>query len=352
MKILVSAAKTGGHIFPAIAVGHEISKLGHDVIFMGSGEPIEVNALKATKFKYFVSSMQGFRGKNIFAKIKSLTLIPISVFTTIRIIRNEKIDAMVGFGGFITVPIGLAFFIARKPIFIHEQNSILGSANKLLSKISNINFTAFPLKNPIKKNIVCGNPIRENFKSTSTDFTNEDPIRIYITGGSQGAEYINTNLPKSLNELKQKVYIKHQCGKDKKDLVINLYNKLGIDAEVREFYDNPELLIEWSDFVISRSGALTISEVTSMSRGVLMIPLPSSIDNHQFHNAKHIEEINMGLIHEEKDELNGLTTILKEIIDKKTYNEWKKIHNNNHHTSASNIASQVIENINKKNEFL
>ena len=90
MKILVSAAKTGGHIFPAIAVGHEISKLGHDVIFMGSGEPIEVNALKTTKFKYFVSSMQGFRGKNIFAKIKSLILIPISVFTTIRIIRNEK----------------------------------------------------------------------------------------------------------------------------------------------------------------------------------------------------------------------------------------------------------------------
>ena len=70
MKILVSAAKTGGHIFPAIAVGHEISKFGHDVIFMGSGEPIEVNALKATKFKYFVSSMQGFRGKNIFVKIK------------------------------------------------------------------------------------------------------------------------------------------------------------------------------------------------------------------------------------------------------------------------------------------
>jgi UDP-N-acetylglucosamine--N-acetylmuramyl-(pentapeptide) pyrophosphoryl-undecaprenol N-acetylglucosamine transferase len=191
-------------------------------------------------------------------------------------------------------------------------------------------------------------PLEKILNPTSTDFTNEDPIRIYITGGSQGAEYINTNLPKSFNELKQKVYIKHQCGKDKKDLVINLYKKLGIDAEVREFYDNPELLIEWSDFVISRSGALTISEVTSMSRGVLMIPLPSSIDNHQFHNAKHIEEINMGLIHEEKDGLNGLTTILKEIIDKKTYNEWKKIHNNNHHTSASNIASQVIENISIK----
>ena len=107
-------------------------------------------------------------------------------------------------------------------------------------------------------------------------------------------------------------------------------------------------MIEWSDFVISRSGALTISEVTSMSRGILMIPLPSAIDNHQFHNAKYIEEINMGLIHEEKDNLKGLTTRLKEILDKKTYNEWKKIHNKNHHTSASNIASQVIENINIK----
>ncbi|MDG2093307.1 MAG: UDP-N-acetylglucosamine--N-acetylmuramyl-(pentapeptide) pyrophosphoryl-undecaprenol N-acetylglucosamine transferase [SAR86 cluster bacterium] len=348
MKILVSAAKTGGHIFPAIAVGHEISKLGHDVIFMGSGEPLEVNALKATNFKYFISSMEGFRGKNFFAKIKSLSLIPISVFRTIKIIRNEKIDAMVGFGGFVTVPIGLAFFIARKPVFTHEQNSILGSANKFLSKISSINFTAFPLKTPIKNNIVCGNPIRENFKPTVGDLTSEDPIRIYITGGSQGAEYINTNLPKSLNEFKHKVLIKHQCGKDKKDLVINLYKQFKIEAEVSEFYDNPEILIEWSDFVISRSGALTISEVTSMSRGILMIPLPSAIDNHQFHNAKYIEEINMGLIHEEKDNLKGLTTRLKEILDKKTYNEWKKIHNNNHHASASNIATQVIENINIK----
>ena len=83
-----------------------------------------------------------------------------------------------------------------------------------------------------------------------------------------------------------------------------------------------------------------------------MIPLPSAIDNHQFHNAKHIEEINMGLIHEEKDGLIGLTAKLKEILDKKTYNDWKKISNNNHHKSASNIASQVIDNINKKNEFL
>ena len=145
MKILVSAAKTGGHIFPAIAVGNEIARHGHEVVFMGTGEPIEVDALKTAKFKHFVVTMEGFRGKNFFNKIKSLLLIPKSIFSTTRIIRKENIDAMVGFGGFITVPIGLAFFLNRKPIFIHEQNSILGSANKLLSKIATINFTAFLL---------------------------------------------------------------------------------------------------------------------------------------------------------------------------------------------------------------
>jgi len=345
MKILVSAAKTGGHIFPAIAVGNEIARLGHEVVFMGTGEPIEVDALKTAKFKHFVVTMEGFRGKNFFNKIKSLLLIPKSIFSTTRIIKKENIDAMVGFGGFITVPIGLAFFLNRKPIFIHEQNSILGSANKLLSKIATINFTAFPLNTSIENNIICGNPIRESFKSFSKEVVNDELIKIYITGGSQGAEYLNTELPKSLKKFKHQVIIKHQCGKDKKDLVNDLYKRFNMNAEVMEFYNSPESQIEWSDFVISRSGALTISEVTSMSKGLLMIPLPSSIDNHQFYNAKHIEKINMGLIHEQKDGFEDLSTKLEEILHQKTYNKWKNNLNTDHLLSAANIANQVLKNI-------
>ena len=97
MKILVSAAKTGGHIFPAIAVGNELKHNGHDIVFIGSGAPIEVNALKKTSFHYHFISMEGFRGKNFFEKIKSLLLIPISIFKILKIIRNEKVDAMIGF---------------------------------------------------------------------------------------------------------------------------------------------------------------------------------------------------------------------------------------------------------------
>ena len=150
MKILVSAAKTGGHVFPAIAIGDELIKRGHQVIFLGSGAEIEKNALKDKKFSYYQISMKGFRGKSILNKISTLFLIPLSILKTIQILRKERIDAMIGFGGFITLPPAFAFLIMGKPIFTHEQNSVIGSANKVLSKFSKINFIAFPTISNIK----------------------------------------------------------------------------------------------------------------------------------------------------------------------------------------------------------
>ena len=137
--------------------------------------------------------------------------------------------------------------------------------------------------------------------------------------------------------------VKHQSGKGKDKDLKDFYKKFNIEAEVKEFYENPESLISWSDFVISRAGALSVSEVTSLSKGLLMIPLPSAIDNHQLYNAKHIEDLNMGLIHEEKDGLDALKKKISTIVNQKTYNTWK-LHRNKHHLeSASIIAGKVIE---------
>ena len=348
MKILVSAAKTGGHIFPAIAVGNELKSNGHDIVFIGSGASIEISAIKKTSFSYHRISMEGFRGKNFLGKIKSLLLIPISIFKILKIIKNEKVDAMIGFGGFITVPVGIAFLISRKPIFIHEQNAILGSANKMLGRFSKIIFSAFKLKETFKNICITGNPIREEFRRNIPQEDYSEITKIYITGGSQGSDYINTNVPVAFEGLSKKILIKHQCGKGKNKDLENLYKKFNIDAEVKEFYENPESLISWSDFVISRAGALSVSEVTSLSKGLLMIPLPSAIDNHQLYNAKHIEDLNMGLIHEEKDGLDALKKKISTIVYKKKYNTWKINRNKNHLESASIIASKVIEYIEQK----
>lgn len=348
MKILISAAKTGGHVFPAISVGSELIKQGHEVVFLGSGVKLELNALKDIDFTFYKVSMEGFRGKSVFQKIKSLFLLPLCIFKSMQIIRKEKVDGMIGFGGFITVPAGIASFLMQKPLFIHEQNSVMGSANRFLSKLTKLNFTGFVIDSAPKNSIVTGNPIRDSFNSTYKNYIDSnDIINIYVTGGSQGADYINQNVPKCFNNLNKKINIKHQCGSRKIDAVREAYKNTKVKVEVKEFYENPESIINWSDFVITRSGALSISEISSMAKGMLMIPLPSAIDNHQYINAKHIESMNMGVIHNEKNGLKDLVAKVSEIIYQKTYNDWKIEINTDHKNAASVISAKTIEHLNK-----
>ena len=135
---------------------------------------------------------------------------------------------------------------------------------------------------------------------------------------------------------------KHQCGSGKKEEVVKLYEGFE-NVEVEEFFDNPNLLIDWSDFVISRSGALSLSETMSMNKGSLMIPLPNAIDNHQFFNAKYIEEKGMGIIHEQKNGIENLKAVINLILNEKKYLVWQKINFEINHTDAAkNIVSSIL----------
>lgn len=341
MKFLIVAAKTGGHVFPALAISEELIKSNHEVTILGTGSDIENKAFKDLNSKTFKLLIQGFRGNNALIKLKVLFQVFINIFKVIKILRNEKIDAMIGFGGFITVPAGLACWIIKKPIFIHEQNSVLGSANKILSKISKINFLGMPIKN-INNSIISGNPIRESFFNYDEENENNESINIYITGGSQGADYINKNIPKALKGFSN-INIKHQSGRNNSNKVREIYLHNNIDAEVLDFYSNPQQQIFWSDFVISRAGALSLAEITSMNKGILMIPLPNSIDDHQLKNAESIQAEGMGIIHQQNDHIDSLVQKLEEIIINKYYDNWKKIIPKNH-INAKKIILDNIQN--------
>ena len=341
MKFLIVAAKTGGHVFPALAISEELIKSNHEVTILGTGSDIENKAFKDLNSKTFKLLIQGFRGNNALIKLKVLFQVFINIFKVIKILRNEKIDAMIGFGGFITVPAGLACWIIKKPIFIHEQNSVLGSANKILSKISKINFLGMPIKN-INNSIISGNPIREAFFNYDEENENNESINIYITGGSQGADYINKNIPKALKGFSN-INIKHQSGRNNSNKVREIYLHNNIDAEVLDFYSNPQQQIFWSDFVISRAGALSLAEITSMNKGILMIPLPNSIDDHQLKNAESIQAEGMGIIHQQNDHIDSLVQKLEEIIINKYYDNWKKIIPKNH-INAKKIILDNIQN--------
>ena len=341
MKFLIVAAKTGGHVFPALAISEELIKSNHEVTILGTGSDIENKAFKDLNSKTYKLLIQGFRGNNALIKLKVLFQVFINIFKVIKILRNEKIDAMIGFGGFITVPAGLACWIIKKPIFIHEQNSVLGSANKILSKISKINFLGMPIKN-INNSIISGNPIRESFFNYDEENENNESINIYITGGSQGADYINKNIPKALKGFSN-INIKHQSGRNNSEKVKEIYLHNNIDAEVLDFYSNPQQQIFWSDFVISRAGALSLAEITSMNKGILMIPLPNSIDDHQLKNAESIQAEGMGVIHQQNDHIDSLVQKLEEIIINKYYDNWKKIIPKNH-INAKKIILDNIQN--------
>tara|TARA_B100001989_G_scaffold248187_1_gene221461 strand:+ start:9361 stop:10491 length:1131 start_codon:yes stop_codon:yes gene_type:complete len=374
MKFLIVAAKTGGHVFPASVIGKELIKNNHDIVFIGTGSEIEKNAYDNLA-KLYELQMEGFRGSNLIKKFQVLFQTFFNIFKAIQIINKEKIDAMIGFGGFITVPVGIACWITRKPIFTHEQNVVIGSANKLLSKISKINFHAFPFNHMYDagripsgywrgKSIFTGNPIRESFINHREEIDHpkyeddllspkglqaRNEIRIYITGGSQGSEYINKYVPKIFNDFSNKIKIKHQCGKNNLHEVSDIYLKEDIDAEISEFYQNPVEQILWSDFVISRGGALSLSEVTSLRRGLVIIPLPNSVDNHQVENAKSIEKEGMGFMHEQKDHIDKLREKIKDIIENKIYLKWTYRKNNSHIGSSNKIIEQ-LENYLGKNE--
>jgi len=346
MKFLIVAAKTGGHIFPASSVSKELIKSNHEVIILGTGSELEKKAFKNLNSKTYSLTIQGFRGGNIFTKIKVIFQGLINIFKVSIILRNEKIDAMIGFGGFITVPAGIACWISRKPIFVHEQNSILGTANKLLSKISKITFLGMPINN-INNSVMSGNPIRESFFNYEEEYNNDESINIYITGGSQGADYINKNIPKALKGFSN-INIKHQSGKNNSDKVRETYLNINIDAEVFDFYPNPQQQIAWSDFVISRAGALSLAEITSMNRGILMIPLPTAIDNHQLKNAESINAEGMGVIHQQNDHFDSLVDKLEEIITNKYYDNWKKIHSKKHVNATKIILDNIQDYFSQK----
>ena len=342
MKFLISAAGTGGHVFPALEFGRECIKNDHEVLWIGTKTGIE-NRVLPQNIKLLTIPMKGFRGKNFIFKITSLVGLIASIFKSIFYIQKNNIDYIVCFGGYISLPVGLSAWICRKPLFLHEQNAIMGTSNKLLKKFSKIIFLGFSINEPISKNMMLvGNPIQQLKSSPFVDL-NHEPIRIYVTGGSLGSEFINKNIPIALNELNIPLEVKHQSGKGKSLGIKELYST-NISIEVEEFYDLPHEVILWSDFIISRAGALSLSEAVSLRRGSLMIPLPSAIDNHQLLNASYISDLDMGLIHAELESIESLSQKLKHIIEKKLYLKWSETDSNlDHFQAAGTMLSSILK---------
>ena len=292
-KILIMAGGTGGHIFPALAIVNELKKHNVDIEWLGSKRGMENAIVPKHNIKLHSVNAVGLRGKNLISLIKAPFQLALATIEVSKVFLVVKPDVVLGMGGFASGIGGLMAWVYRVPLFIHEQNSIPGTTNKLLSKISTQSFQAFDgAFNPSINALTVGNPVAFNAKKSGTG---NKKLNLLIVGGSLGSKPINevvTKLAIGLN-------IWHQTGQLHFEDVQSQYSKKSI--KITPFIDDMAKAYAWADVVLCRAGAMTVSELMLSATPSILIPLPHAIDNHQFHNAKILADAKAGILIEQKN---------------------------------------------------
>lgn len=299
-KVLIMAGGTGGHVFPGLALSEELFGRGYCVNWLGTRHGIESTLVPAAKIPLYFIPVQGLRGKGLRTLLMAPWTITCSIYSAVSVIRQLKPCLAVGMGGFVSGPGGIAAKILGIPLVIHEQNAVAGTTNKILAKISRRILLAFP--GTIKNGVCIGNPVRKEIDALTPPEERlkkrSGAIRLLIIGGSRGALAINELVPSALGLISKNTAINvwHQAGQGKDQATRLAYKKLGIQAKVEPFIDNMAVAFSWADFVVCRSGALTVSELASVGLGSLLIPFPHAIDDHQTKNAAFLEQSGAAMV--------------------------------------------------------
>ncbi len=305
------AGGTGGHIFPALAVGKYLQAQGWKLHWLGSEGKMETALVPQHGIEMSLLPVKGLRGKGVLSLLKAPFSILSNVLTAKKIIKKINPDVVLGMGGFASGPGGMAAKLVGVPLVIHEQNAVAGMTNKLLHKVSLYTLQAYP--NAFASNdkvITTGNPIRKNFLDipTACERVNQEQhgVKILVVGGSLGAEIFNKKIPTTMNVINDglNIQVKHQAGRDKAEAVDAAYQACTndrVDAEVIEFIDEMSTAYQWADIVICRAGALTVAEVAMAGACAIFVPFPHAVDDHQTHNARYLSDEGAALIIQQHD---------------------------------------------------
>jgi len=289
---LIMAGGTGGHIFPGLAVAESLREAGWRVHWLGVPGNMESQWVPQRGFAFEPVEFGGVRGKGIV----SLALLPmrllIAFWQSIQVVRRVKPDVVVGLGGYITFPGGMMSVLLGKPLVLHEQNSVAGMANRVLAGVADCIFTAFP--NVLKKAVWVGNPLRQDFlnkPAPAERFAGRSgPLKLWVVGGSLGAQALNEIVPKALALLPEhkRPVVVHQSGAKQIDALRANYEKAGVQAELTPFIEDTAEAFAQADVIICRSGASTVTEIAAIGAAAIYVPFPFAVDDHQTTNAQFL----------------------------------------------------------------
>lgn len=294
-RLMIMAGGTGGHVFPALAVAKCLREQNTEITWLGTRNGLEASVIPANDIAIEWISVEGLRGKGALSWLLAPFKIIRAVVQSIHAIKKIKPDCVLGMGGFVSGPGGLATRFVGKPLVIHEQNAVAGLTNKYLAKIANSVLTGFPntLDLPAKARWV-GNPVRDSIKASDKNTSGQ--INVLVIGGSQGAHSLNQSLPKLFNRYKDKISVWHQTGRNRSTDVVDQYQTLTMPAKVTEFIEDMAAAYDWADLLVCRAGAMTIAECCAAAKPALLIPYPFSAGDHQDKNAQVMVDVNAAVI--------------------------------------------------------
>jgi UDP-N-acetylglucosamine--N-acetylmuramyl-(pentapeptide) pyrophosphoryl-undecaprenol N-acetylglucosamine transferase len=292
---MIMAGGTGGHVFPALAVADELLAVDAKISWLGTRRGIESELVPSRDLAITYLDIEGIRGRGVMALVRAPLLLFRSIRQALSLLNEFKPQVVLGMGGFASGPGAVAAKLKGIPVVIHEQNSVAGTTNRLSALIARRVMQGFP--NTLTNGEWCGNPVRPEIANLLPPqerlAKRKGKASVLVLGGSRGALAINRLLPEALGRIDARVRpnVIHQTGRDHLQGTIDAYQEQGLNLKngkinVVPFIDAMEDAYAWADFVICRSGALTIAELTAVGLGSLLIPFPHAIDDHQTCNGE------------------------------------------------------------------
>ena len=314
--IMVMAGGTGGHIMPGLAVAHELAQQGHKVVWLGGVmSSMEAKLVPLHGVEFNSVEFGGVRGKGLVTKLLFPMRLAKAVAQARAVVKRVKPDVVLGMGGYITVPGGLAAKLTGVPLVVHGQNSIAGMSNKLLAKIAQRVLAGFP--NVLPNATWVGNPVKQAIVDVeapaSRYVAHEGALNIAVVGGSLGAQALNTIVPQALALMPEgkRPHVIHQAGEKMIEALRDNYAQANVTAECVPFIKDMAALYAHADLLICRSGAMTVSELAAAGVPSVMVPFPFAVDDHQTTNAKLLVDAGAGVCVAQKDlTAQGLADVL------------------------------------------
>ena len=306
---MIMAAGTGGNVFPALSIAETFKARAINVEWLGTPSGMENELLNATDIPLHQVSVKGLRGAGIVRILLAPFMLLRAFIDSYKVLRKVDPDFVIGMGGFVCGPAGLACKIQGRPLFIHEQNAVAGLTNRLLAPMATRVFEAFPKTFSRNNVIYTGNPLRNSIKNlareSKRDRVTDSALNVLILGGSQGAQAINRTIPAILSSLSDTQIIQslHQTGARNFDETLQHYESLGVNISdshrLVSFIDDIAEAFTWADLVICRSGASTVSEIAAAGLPAVFIPYPYHKDQQQKLNANWLASNEAAIILEQ-----------------------------------------------------